>query len=64
MSQRPAQKTKALAARPDSQLLLPIIRTNDSGPIPEPNRSQCVELLRMMLQRVVEEHHNIENETD
>jgi hypothetical protein len=39
-------------------------RTNESGVIPEPNRSQCVELLRMMLQGTLEDARNTEKGTD
>jgi hypothetical protein len=58
MSQQPAPKTKRMAAEADGQLLLHLNKANEIGPIPEPNRSKCVELLRMMLQCALDETAN------
>lgn len=54
MTQQPAHQTKQLAADPDGQLLLHLNKAIEIGPIPEPNRNACIELLRMMLWSAVD----------
>ncbi len=60
----PENKTARPIAKPDGQLSLPFESPFENGRIPEPNRSQCVDLLRKMLRRVIDKPENkrIENE--
>ena len=60
MSQLLKQKTKEVAAGPDGQLLLPLNREEKWKAIPEPNRSECVDILRRMLQSAIGDDRTIE----
>ena len=56
MSPRPSKnKTARLTTKPDGQLSLQFGSPYESGRIPEPKRSQCVDLLRKMLRCVIDE---------
>ena len=56
MSRPSAKKTAtALLAKHDRQLLLPLERVHQTERIPESTHAECVKLLRMMLQCVINE---------
>lgn len=56
MSQQPEHRKRRAAAGSEGQLLLRLNSAGESRRIPERNRRECIEVLRMMLQRAIETH--------
>jgi hypothetical protein len=60
MNKQPEHIKKRVAAGSEGQLLLRLNRAGESRQIPERNRRECIEVLRMMLQRGIETHRSTE----